>query len=148
MADIAHITPKVLKWARTTAKMSLETASAKVSVTPERLEAWENPDSTDRPTIRQAEKLAHAYKRPFAMLFLPEVPFDFTPLQDFRRSGSKELTTAAVFIQRELQQKQAWMSDLHRENGEPPLPFVGRFTLNDTPEAVAQDILQTLNRRP
>ncbi|MBK8498054.1 MAG: ImmA/IrrE family metallo-endopeptidase [Flavobacteriales bacterium] len=148
MADIAYITPKVLKWARTTAKMSLETAAAKVNVTAERLEAWENPDSTDRPTIRQAEKLAHAYKRPFAMLFLPEVPFDFTPLQDFRRSGSKELTTAAVFIQRELQQKQAWMSDLHRENGEPPLPFVGRFSLSDAPQAVAQDILRTLNIDP
>lgn len=148
MADIAYITPKVLKWARTTARMSLETAAAKVNVAPERLEAWEHPDSTDRPTIRQAEKLAHAYKRPFAMLFLPEVPFDFTPLQDFRRSGSKELTTAAVFIQRELQQKQAWMSDLHRENGEPPLPFVGRFSLNDAPEVVAQDILHTLNIDP
>lgn len=148
MADIAYITPKVLKWARTTAKMSLETAAAKVSVTPERLEAWENHESADRPTIRQAEKLAHAYKRPFAMLFLPEIPFDFTPLQDFRRSGSKELTTAAVFIQRELQQKQAWMSDLHRENGEPPLPFVGRFSLNDAPQVVAQDILHTLHIDP
>lgn len=128
--------------------MSLETAAAKVNVAPERLEAWENPDSADRPTIRQAEKLAHAYKRPFAMLFLPDVPYDFTPLQDFRRSGSKELTTAAVFIQRELQQKQAWMSDLHRENGEPPLPFVGRFRLKDTAEAVAQDILNTLHIDP
>lgn len=148
MADVAYITPKVLKWARTTAKMSLETAADKVNVTAERLEAWENPDSTDRPTIRQAEKLAHAYKRPFAMLFLPEVPFDFTPLQDFRRSGSREMTTAAVFIQRELQQKQAWMSDLHRENGEPPLPFVGRFGMNDAPESVAQDILRTLSIDP
>jgi len=148
VADIAYITPKVLKWARTTAKMSLEAAAAKVNVTAERLDAWENPDSADRPTIRQAEKLAHAYKRPFAMLFLPEVPFDFTPLQDFRRSGSKELTTAAVFIQRELQQKQAWMSELHRENGEPPLPFVGRFSLSDAAETVAQDILRTLNIDP
>jgi Zn-dependent peptidase ImmA (M78 family) len=128
--------------------MSLETAAAKVKVTPERLEAWENPESADRPTIRQAEILARAYKRPFAMLFLPEVPYDFTPLQDFRRSGSKELSTAAVFIQRELQQKQAWMSELHRDNGEPPFPFVGRSSLSDTPQAVAQDILRTLRIDP
>jgi Zn-dependent peptidase ImmA (M78 family) len=128
--------------------MSLDTAAAKVKVTPERLAAWEDPDSPDRPSIRQAEKLAHAYKRPFAMLFLPEIPFDFTPLQDFRRSGSMELTTAAVFIQRELQQKQAWMSELHRENGEPPLPFVGRFSVNDPPQVVAQDILHTLHIDP
>src|SRR5690606_40104421 len=109
--------------------MSLETAAAKVKVKPERLEAWENTDTSDRPTISQAEKLARLYKRPFAMFFLPDVPYDFTPLQDFRRTGSKELSTAAIFIQRELQQKQAWMSDLHRDNGEPPLPFVGRFSL-------------------
>ncbi|MEO8733372.1 MAG: XRE family transcriptional regulator [Flavobacteriales bacterium] len=148
MADIVYITPKVLKWARTTSKMSLETAAAKVNVSPERLAAWETVDSTDRPTIRQAETLARAYKRPFAMLFLPDVPYDFTPLQDFRRPGSKELTTGAVFIQRELQQKQAWLSDLHRESGEAPLPFVGRFSLSDTPQAVAQDILRTLNIDP
>jgi Zn-dependent peptidase ImmA (M78 family)/transcriptional regulator with XRE-family HTH domain len=148
VADVAYITPKVLKWARTTAKMSLETAAGKVKVSPARLEAWEDPDGRDKPTIRQAEILARAYRRPFAMLFLPDVPYDFTPLQDFRRSGAKELTTAAVFIQRELQQKQAWISDLHKENGEPPLPFVGRFSMNDVPATVAQDILRTLGINP
>lgn len=148
MADIAYITPKVLKWARTTARMSLETAAAKVKVPPARLEAWEDPDGKDRPTIRQAEILARAYRRPFAMLFLPDVPYDFTPLQDFRRSGAKELTTSAVFILRELQQKQAWISELHQESGEPPLPFVGRFKVTDAPAAVAQDILRTLGIDP
>lgn len=148
LADIAYITPKVLKWARTTARMSLETAAAKVKVPPERLQAWEDPEGKDRPTIRQAETLARAYRRPFAMLFLPDVPYDFTPLQDFRRTGSKELTTSAVFILRELQQKQAWISELHQENGEASLPFVGRFTANDAPDVVAQDILRTLEIDP
>jgi hypothetical protein len=37
MADKAYITPNVLKWARESARMSEETAAAKVSVTVEKL---------------------------------------------------------------------------------------------------------------
>src|SRR5690606_41800124 len=106
MAEIAYITPKVLKWARTTAKISLEDAAKKLKISEERLAAWEDPDSKDRPTIRQAEILARAYRRPFALLFLPDIPRDFQPLHDFRRTGSKELTTSADFLIREVRQKQ------------------------------------------
>ena len=147
MAEKAYITPKVLKWARETARLTLEQAAKKVTrLTPERLAKWE--EGTEQPTIRQAETLAKAYRRPFAMLFLPDVPYDFTPLNDFRRSGSKELTTAAVFILRDIQQKHSWISELQRENEEPALPFVGRYTANDEPSAVAQDILYTLGIDP
>jgi hypothetical protein len=37
MADKAYITPNVLKWARESARMTEETAAAKVSITFERL---------------------------------------------------------------------------------------------------------------
>lgn len=143
MAEKAYITPKVLKWARETARLSLEQAAKKIKgLTPERLTKWE--DGTEQPTIKQAETLAKAYRRPFAMFFLPDVPYDFKPLDDFRRSGSKELTTAAEFIIRDIRQKHSWISELQRENEEPVLPFVGRFTVNDEPSAVAQDILRIL----
>jgi Zn-dependent peptidase ImmA (M78 family)/DNA-binding XRE family transcriptional regulator len=147
VAEKAYITPKVLKWARETARLTLEQAAKKVTgLTAERLARWE--DGTEQPTIKQAETLAKAYRRPFAMLFLPDIPYDFTPLNDFRRSGSKELSTAAVFILRDIQQKHGWISELQRENEEPVLPFVGRFTMNDEPSAVAQDILHTLGIDP
>lgn len=147
MAEKAYITPKVLKWARETARLSLEQAAKKVTkLTPERLAQWE--EGSALPTIKQAETLAKAYRRPLAMLFLPDVPYDFTPLNDFRRSGSKELSTAAVFILRDIQQKHSWISELQRENEEPELPFVGRFTVNDDPGVVAQDILRTLDIDP
>jgi transcriptional regulator with XRE-family HTH domain len=90
MADKAHITPNVLKWARESARMTKETASSKVSVSIEKLREWEKGIS--QPTIRQAHNLARVYKRPFALFFLPEVPRDFQPLQDFRKKGAKELT--------------------------------------------------------
>jgi Zn-dependent peptidase ImmA (M78 family) len=146
MRDKAYITPNVLKWARESARMSETTAAAKVIVSVEKLREWEGGLSL--PTIRQAQTLAKAYKRPFALFFLPDIPRDFQPLQDFRKKGSKELTTSSIFIIREIQQKQAWISEVYADNEEIKLPFVGRFTLNDNPQIVAKDILKTLNIHP
>lgn len=146
MADKAYITPKVLKWGRESAKMSIEIAATKVHVTPEKLSEWE--DGISQPTIKQAETLAKAYRRPFALFFLPEVPRDFQPLQDFRRKAAKPLGTASIFIIREIQQKQAWISDVYQENKEEPLAFVGKFSNKDNPQVVANDILRTLNINP
>jgi len=146
MADKAYITPKVLKWARESARMSLETAAAKVPVPPSRLQKWE--EGTAQPTILQGEKLAKAYKRPFALFFLPEIPRDFQPLQDFRKKDAKPLSTASIFIIREIQQKQTWISDLFHDNDEKPLPFVGKYTIESNAEIVAQDLLETLQITP
>ena len=146
MADKAFITPNVLKWARESARMTEEIAAAKVSVTIEKLKEWET--GTSQPTIRQAQTLAKSYKRPFALFFLPDIPRDFQPLQDYRKSGSKSLTTSSIFIIREIQQKQAWISDVYSENQEEKLLFVGRFNINDNPKKVANDILKTLNINP
>jgi Zn-dependent peptidase ImmA (M78 family)/DNA-binding XRE family transcriptional regulator len=146
MADKAHINPNVLQWARKTARMTVEDAAAKVSVTAERYQSWESGE--DQPTIRQAQKLAHDFKRPFALLFFPSVPKDFQPLQDFRKAGSMELGTGSAFIIREIQQKQAWIAELNQESGEKPLPFVGKFTIKADPVRVAVDILGTLRINP
>lgn len=146
MADKAFITPNVLKWARESARITEEAAAARISVTIDKLKEWE--DGISQPTIRQAQALAKAYKRPFALFFLPEIPKDFQPLQDFRKSGSKALTTSSVFIIREIQQKQSWISDVNAENQEEKLPFVGRFSIKVNPLVVAKDILATLKINP
>ncbi len=146
MADKAYITPNILKWARESARMTEENAAAKIPVTVEKLKSWE--EGKTQPTIKQAKILANAYKRPFALFFLPEIPRDFHPLQDFRKSGSRPLTTSSIFIIREIQQKQAWLRDLFTESKEETLPFVGRFNIEDNPEIVANDILATLKIQP
>lgn len=146
MADKANITPKILKWARESARMSEEVAASKVSITVDKLKEWENGDG--QPTIRQAETLAKAYRRPFALFFLPDIPRDFQPLQDFRKKDAKPLSTGSIFIIREIQQKQAWIKDVYEENKETPLTFVGRFNLQSNPIAVANDILTTLEIDP
>ena len=146
MADRAFITAKVFKWARESAKMTEEIAASKIAVSVEKLQEWESGESY--PTIRQAQTLAKAYRRPFALFFLPEIPSDFQPLQDCRKKGSKELSTSSIFIIREIQQKQAWISDVNEENGEEKVSFIERFTINDNPEIVAKDILKTLEVNP
>jgi len=146
MADKAYITPNVLRWARESAKMTEEIAAAKIAVTVDRLKEWEAGIS--QPTIKQAQTLAKAYKRPFAVFFLPEIPRDFQTLQDFRKKGSHELTTSSVFIIREIQQKQSWMRDVNIENEGEKLPFVGRFSIKNNPKVVANDILNTLKINP
>lgn len=112
----------------------------------EKLREWEL--GSNFPTIRQAQALARAYKRPFALLFLAEPPRDFQPLKDFRTKGAKPLGTGSVFIIREIQEKQAWISEVNQEDEEPKAAFVGRFSIRDNPGAVADDILRTLRIEP
>lgn len=146
MADKAYITPNVLRWARESARITEEVAAAKVNVSTDKLKEWENGDT--QPTIKQAQTLAKAYKRPFALFFLPDIPKDFQPLQDYRKNGSKSLSTASVFIIRDIQQKQSWISSVNEENNETKLPFVGRFSIRNNSSEVANDILKTLNIYP
>lgn len=146
MAEKAYITPNVLKWARESARMSEETAASKVSVPVEKLKEWE--EGTQQPTIHQAETLAKAYRRPLALFFLPEIPRDFQPLQDYRRKTAKPLGTASIFIIREIQQKQAWISEVYEENRDKKLSFVGKYSIKDNPIDVADDLITTLNINP
>jgi len=126
--------------------MSEEVAASKVSVPVERLIEWE--DGLQQPTIHQAEILAKVYRRPFALFFLPEIPRDFQPLQDYRRKTAKHLGTASIFIIREIQQKQAWISEVYEESLDKKLPFVGRFSIKNNATEVANDILRILDINP
>ena len=146
MAERANITPEVLKWARETAKMTEEVAAQKINVKTEKIIEWEKGES--QPTINQAMKLANKYQRPFALFFLPEAPIDFQPLKDFRKKDSFELTTGTVFIIREIQKKQTWISETIRESEGEKLSFVGKYSIKDKPSKVAQDILATLSIEP
>lgn len=146
MGDKAFVTPAVLKWARETARMTMDQAAAKAGVAVQKVVDWE--EGVDKPTIRQAELLADAYKRPFAIFMLPAPPRDFTLLRDFRKKNAHPLTTASIFIIREMQEKQAWTREWLEEEGREPLSFVGRFSIKDKPSRVAADILKELNIHP
>ncbi len=147
MASNSKINPEILKWARKTAKISLEKSASAISKTckTDRIKEWESPDCKDFPTVRQVEKLARLYRRPVDVLYLPYIPKDFPPLKDFRKSGDAGLSTALIFMMRELQEKQEWLSSFLSKKKEKKLDFVGKFNIKSSTDVVAKDIRKTLN---
>lgn len=85
---IAPATPEVLRWARTSADVDLDTAAKRAKVTPERIDAWES--GHEPPTLAKLRDLAKLYQRPLAVFFLPEPPLDFDAMRDFRRLAGGE----------------------------------------------------------
>ena len=142
MADKAYITPKVLQWARESARMSLETAAAKVSIAPEKLANGKMTAPDNPPSSRQ--KYWQRHTKDLLLFFSARSAKRLYAFAGFSQKTAKPLGTASVFIIREIQQKQAWIRDVFENNNESVLPFVGRFSIHDNPAKVANDILDTL----
>jgi Zn-dependent peptidase ImmA (M78 family) len=137
--------PEILKWGRKSAKITLEKAAKTISKTckPERIKDWEDVNGKEAPSVKQVEKLARLYRRPVDVFYLPFIPKDFPPLKDFRRQKD-EYNTALVFMMREIQEKQEWLSNFLQKNREKKLDFVGRYNVKSKPADVAKDIRKTL----
>lgn len=138
--------PEILKWARKTAKISLEKSASTISKTCkiERIKEWESSDCKDVPTIKQVEKLARLYRRPIDVFFLQFVPKDFPALKDFRRNREEGLSTSLIFMMREIQEKQEWLSNFLLKRKEKKLEFAGKYNIKSSSDAVANDIRKTL----
>ncbi len=150
MSTKANINREVLKWARKTAKISLEKAAATISKTckVDRIKDWESPDGTDLPSVKQMEKLARLYRRPVDVFYLKYIPKDFPALKDFRSNKDVELSTAVIFMMREVQEKQEWLSKFLSGRREKKIDFIGKYTIKSPVETVARDIRKTLNIQP
>lgn len=79
----ASVEPSVLRWARESIDLTDVAASRKMGLPDERVAEWES--GTVVPSVAQLRKASEVYKRPLAVFFLPEPPFDFDTLRDFRR---------------------------------------------------------------
>ena len=138
--------PTVLRWARERANLSQEILAKRLAVKPERVADWER---TGNISMRQADNLAQKTYTPLGYLYLPEPPDERLPVADYRTIGdepparpSPNLLDTVYAMQR----RQAWMRDeiaIHYE--EPPLDFVGAFTIADSPDEVADAMRQTLS---
>ncbi|HNP98855.1 MAG TPA: XRE family transcriptional regulator [Bacteroidia bacterium] len=150
MSQKANINREVLKWARKTARITLEKAAATIGKTckVERIKDWESPDGTEWPSVKQVEKLARLYRRPVDVFYLKYIPKDFPALKDFRKNKDEGLSTALIFMMREIQEKQEWLSKFLAGNREKKIEFVGKYTIKSPVETVAKDIRKTLNIQP
>lgn len=144
----ATINPALLTWARTTAGYDLTEAADKAKLDAEVLASWESGE--DQPSIAQLRKLAGLYKRPLAVLYLPQPPADFQAMHDFRRlpdMGPRRFSPGLVLEVRRAQQRRELAIELYEENLVAPTPF--DLTTNDRadPEAVGEQVRAALGLR-
>jgi Zn-dependent peptidase ImmA (M78 family) len=139
---LAHVTPKLLVWARTQAKLSQDVIAHKF-VDLERIAAWEKGDQV--PTFPQAEEFAKKCRVPLLTLFLTDPPANEIPLTDLRTvkdAGRKKLS--ANF--RETINDAIVRQDWYREefpNASPRI-LAKQFTLESNVVEVAEYLRRTL----
>jgi Zn-dependent peptidase ImmA (M78 family)/DNA-binding XRE family transcriptional regulator len=146
VATEAFITPGLVRWARERVRRSPEEAASRLGVKPEQWEAWESGDR--RPTLRQAQALARSLYIPFGYLYLPTPPAEQLPLPDLRTVGDEAPGRPSAELSDVLNdaiRKQSWYREHLEREGSAPLPFIGRYSLDDKIETIAEDIVNTLD---
>jgi Zn-dependent peptidase ImmA (M78 family) len=135
MKDKLPINLDVLKWARTSLRLSLEEVAQRLgtSFKVEVLQAWENGEGS--PTYPQLERLAHEiYKRPVAVFFFPNIPEEETPKTEFRTLPDTmvdELPAEIIKLYRKAKLFQLYLEELYE--GEKPVKtsLLDLFELNE-----------------
>lgn len=142
----ATVNPRVLTWARESAGFDLAAAAAKVDIDEDKLAAWEAGD--DQPSIPQLRKLAEGYKRPLAVLYLPEPPTTaFQAMHDFRRLpelGLRRFSPELTLEIRLAQQRRELALELFQDADEKPAVFPLNTALTTHPEKAALTIREAL----
>ena len=144
----ATINPALLVWARTTAGYELPDAADKLGIDREKLAGWEA--GVDQPSIAQLRKLAAQYKRPLAVLYLPEPPVNFQAMHDFRRLpdiGPRRFSPSLTLEVRRAQERRELAIELYADNLTPPPRF--ELVTNDRadPETVGAQMRAALGVR-
>ncbi len=136
--------PAILRWARERRGQSLEEVAQRLGQSPERVAAWEDPNASQAPTVKQARTLADLYGRAFIEFFLAEPPHiaEPTTVPDFRThrgidSPREHLALRDIQVWAEAQRENAL--DLVEELGESPPSFPGSLfaTPNTKPDEAA-----------
>ncbi len=141
----ATIAPTVLTWARRTAGYEPDEAAAKIGVDLEKITSWEI--GKDQPSIPQLRKLAELYKRPLAVLYLPEPPMNFQAMHDFRRlpeGAARRFSPGLMLEVRRAQQRRTLALELFDDAEIQPRTFEMGTTEQAAPEDVGRVVRQAL----
>jgi Zn-dependent peptidase ImmA (M78 family) len=116
--QLVAVSPKVLKWARTSLGISVSDVSIELKKDTEVIESWENGDSS--PTYAQLEHLAYVtYKRPLAIFFMPSPPEEPNVKTEFRTFFGYEGNTLdkdTLLAIRDGKAKQLYLSEFVDNN--------------------------------
>ena len=135
------IEPEVLKWARESIGLKLQSAAQKIKVSEDILNNWEG--GKGKPTLKHAERMAFIYNRPLAAFLLSAPPKEPPPLPDFRTKKLEEkkpLIPKTLLAIRKARRLQISAIELHKELGYPISPFSEKATSNEIPEVVAEKV--------
>jgi Zn-dependent peptidase ImmA (M78 family)/DNA-binding XRE family transcriptional regulator len=141
----ALVTPEVVRWARERARAKRDEVAKALGKTPASIEAWES--GTSAPTFSQAQRLAEILHVPFGYLFLPSPPHERIPLHDFRTLRGAESRPSAELIDllNDVIFKHQWYREFLLEQGTPPLDFIGKSSVRDGSDKVAESIRDVLH---
>jgi Zn-dependent peptidase ImmA (M78 family)/transcriptional regulator with XRE-family HTH domain len=130
------VQPALLAWARERSGVPLDEVASKFPA----LDDWES--GRRQPTLKQLEKFANSMHAPIGYFFLSEPPEESLPVPDFRTMGDQPIGHASPDLLETVylcQQRQDWYRDYARVNREPPVAFVGSFSVaGDVVEAAAR----------
>ena len=141
MSIVADVNPAMLKWARESIGMSRANAAKKAGTSKDRVSSWEAGDAS--PSIRQARLLAEAFGRPLAVFYLEEPPKNFSVIKRFRTIAEGvggNLSPDAQLLIAQLRERQEWAKEYLSNEGFEPLDYVGKYSLNDKPAVVAEEM--------
>lgn len=142
----AFVTSKLITWARKRNNLTTDIAARKIGVSTKTFDAWERGEA--RPSLWQAQALAHRLYIPFGYLFLSDPPIDELRLPDLRRvAGAPPLAPSPEFVDllSDVLRKHEWYREYQKEEGALGVPFIGRFGLQDSVETVAVSMRNTIN---
>lgn len=111
--ELASVSPKVLKWARTSLGLDISDVSHEIGKDVEVIEDWEAGDAA--PTYAQLEKLAYTvYKRPLAIFFMDEPPSEpslRTEFRTFLSHDTNRLVKDTYLAARDAKTRQLYLSE-------------------------------------
>lgn len=118
MAKKSGVNPKILKWAREQAGLTIDDIAAALRKKSHVIEAWESESHDSEPTYHQLEKLAYShYRRPLALFFFPAIPPEEDIKKDFRTLPNAEIERLHPDTRYAVRQAKAIQTSLEEMTG-------------------------------
>jgi Zn-dependent peptidase ImmA (M78 family) len=136
----ALINPKMLAWARDSARLTIDEAAHKIGIAAEKLAACEAGET--QLTFPQFIKAAREYKRPASLFYLKSPPAGWAPIQDFRHLPGSEagFSPRLAYVIRQARERREVALELRADLNEPVIPFTLDATTGSDVDALAHEI--------
>ena len=135
------INGKMIRWARERARLSPIELAEKFKTDPETVQRWESGERAI--TVTKAKKLAKLALIPYGLLFADNPPDEKIPIADYRTHGSFGIQRPSPELLETIDDaklKQEWYREYLISEEFAPLDYIGKYTIDDNPEFVAQEV--------